>query len=947
MSSIDRLPPHSLEAEEAVLGSLLIDPDAIFEVSAFLKPKSFYSEPNRWVYEAIIELYDKREPLDFITLAEALRAKDQLETMGGEGFLIDLLNAVPTSVNAQAYGRLVENSATRRNMIRAASKIAELAYDEDEDIEIALERAEQALFGISEERTTKDLTPIKHVAREFMERVERMRENPEETIGIPTGFTDLDRLLSGLNKSDLVITAARPGMGKCVSADTRILNPHTGERPTIQELYEQKSATLLTVNHDYKLIATTPTDFIDDGIKPLYRVVTALGREIKTTLSHPFLTIDGWQPLENLTIGQRIAIPRELPYFGGFDPPKAEPIILGYLLGDGCLTRSRISFSNNNPRLREEFAAAVATFNGAESYLFEDGERVPTVHIRHAMPRPKTRTLFGERVSSLMREKAISTRTLAEKLSVSDSSVQNWKRGLYGPNRQNFEQLCVELSVLPETLAPDGLASINGMHNGLGDWLREQGLWWAVGSAEKDVPTVVFTYTRKKLALFLNRLFACDGSAYIQNGTQPVISYSTVSKEMAHSLQHLLLRFGIIAKLRSRQIKYQNSHRPAYQLRITSAPSMRKFVDEIGIFGKETAIEAIWQRLNETNCNENLDTIPIEIWERISEAKGTLSWSQIARNMGLGNDNTNLHVGKRAPSRQRLRAMAGAIGTTNQDVSELLALAESDLYWDTITSIEYVGDEQVYDLTVPETHNFIADDMLVHNTSLLLGMALTAARKHGKRVAIFNLEMSAEQLLMRMISSETQIDSQRLRKGKIYESELGLFYEAVGRLAESYIYIDDTANMTPRQMRTKARRLYAERGLDLIIVDYLQLMASDRNNNNRVMEISDISRGLKLLARELNIPVVAAAQLSRSVESRQDKRPMLSDLRDSGSIEQDADVVTFIYRDEYYNPETTERPGIAEVIIAKHRNGPTGTVDLFWQDNLASFKNLQRQEIDL
>jgi replicative DNA helicase len=165
-------------------------------------------------------------------------------------------------------------------------------------------------------------------------------------------------------------------------------------------------------------------------------------------------------------------------------------------------------------------------------------------------------------------------------------------------------------------------------------------------------------------------------------------------------------------------------------------------------------------------------------------------------------------------------------------------------------------------------------------------------------------------------------------------------------LSETRIFIDDTPSITPMQLRTKCRRLYAEHGLDMVMIDYLQLMQSDRSGGggNRVQEIGDISRGLKQLARELDVPVVAAAQLSRAVESRQDKRPMLSDLRDSGSIEQDADIVMFIYRDDYYNPDTSDRPGIAEIAIAKHRNGPTATIDLFWNGELASFANLQRSK---
>ncbi len=212
-TTIERLPPHNLEAEEAVLGSLLIDPDAIFEVSSFLKPDAFYREQNRWIYDAILDLNDRREPLDFITLTAILRQRDQLEELGGEGYLIDLINAVPTSVNAQYYGRIVESHALRRALLQSASKIANMAYDEKEDVNVIIDRAEQSLFSISEERTTRDLTSVKQIARDYLERIERLRELGDDAIECRLDLTT-DRLLGGLNKSDLLIVAARPCMGK-------------------------------------------------------------------------------------------------------------------------------------------------------------------------------------------------------------------------------------------------------------------------------------------------------------------------------------------------------------------------------------------------------------------------------------------------------------------------------------------------------------------------------------------------------------------------------------------------------------------------------------------------------------------------------------------------------------------------------------------------------------
>jgi len=446
MSLTDRVPPNNIEAEEALLGSLLIDPEAVYDVAAFLRPEAFYREQNKWIYEAILGLNERREPVDLITLTDELRRRDRLEELGGEATIIALVNIVPTSINARNYGQIVEAAALRRRMIGAASTIANLAYEQDENINITIDRAEKALFSISEERTTRDLVPVKEIASRYLDRIEELHARGDDIIGVPTSFTDLDKVLGGLNKSDLIIVAARPGMGK---------------------------------------------------------------------------------------------------------------------------------------------------------------------------------------------------------------------------------------------------------------------------------------------------------------------------------------------------------------------------------------------------------------------------------------------------------------------------------------------------------------------TSLQIAIAQSAARRFNKRVAIFSLEMSGEQLVQRMIAAETRIDSQRLRRGDLKEHEWPIFYEAIGRISETQIFIDDTPSITSLQLRTKARRLYAEHDLDLIMIDYLQLMQSEHSSNNRVQEISEISRSLKGLARELDIPVVAASQLSRAVEQRQDKRPQLSDLRDSGSIEQDADVVVFIYRDEYYNPDTSERPNIAEINVAKHRNGPTATIDLYWHGQLATFRNLQRQEIAL
>lgn len=225
-------------------------------------------------------------------------------------------------------------------------------------------------------------------------------------------------------------------------------------------------------------------------------------------------------------------------------------------------------------------------------------------------------------------------------------------------------------------------------------------------------------------------------------------------------------------------------------------------------------------------------------------------------------------------------------------------------------------------------------------TAFALNLAQNVALKGKKGVAIFSLEMPKIQIAKRMLCAEAEVDTQRSNTGHMQLKDFQKLTDAMERLADTRIYIDDTAGVTATDIKAKCRRLMLEeKELGLIVIDYLQLMEGGGNPNDRNQQISAISRSLKGLARELNVPIIALSQLSRGVEARTDKRPMLSDLRDSGAIEQDADIVMFIYRDEYYNKDNVENKGKAELIIAKHRNGPVGTVNLLFQSNITKFKN--------
>lgn len=294
-------------------------------------------------------------------------------------------------------------------------------------------------------------------------------------------------------------------------------------------------------------------------------------------------------------------------------------------------------------------------------------------------------------------------------------------------------------------------------------------------------------------------------------------------------------------------------------------------------------------------------------------------------------------------------------GTEFKSIQEVLYKAQNDLEKLAQTKGEITGlATGFYDLD-KITSGFHENELIIiaarpamGKTAFALNLASNIAIQSGKTVALFNMEMGAEQLINRMLSSIGQIEGKKFRTGHLENEDWKKLNEAISKLAETKIFIDDTPGMTIGEIRAKCRRLASsEKGLGIVIIDYLQLISgSARYAGNRQQEVSEISRSLKTLAMELKIPVIALAQLSRTVEGREDKRPLLSDLRESGSIEQDADIVAFLYRDDYYTKETSidENTSKSEFIIAKHRNGPTTTVDLIFKRNTSTFVNMLKED---
>ncbi|MGI0494905.1 replicative DNA helicase [Alkalinema pantanalense CENA528] len=873
----DRLPPQNLEAEEAILGGILMDPEAIGRITDIVTVEGFYLSAHRRIYEAALVLHQQGKPTDLMNVATWLQDHGQLDKVGGQSRLVELCDRTVSAVNIDQYAQLVMDKYLRRRLIRVGNEISALGHDTTQDLADVLDNAEQKVFNVTQTRPQEGLMSTADVLTQTFAEIES-RAVGMALPGLACGFYDLDAMTQGFQRSDLIIVAGRPSMGKCLAAASEILLSD-GSLATIETLYQRQSAELLTLNSQLQLQLTEPSAYIDDGIKPLFRVTTRLGRQIETTLTHPYLTIQGWRPLAELTVGDRVAVPRRLPITGSEILRPCEVKLLAYLIGDGCLTHICPSFTNVNPAIQADFTEAVQQF-GRLKIRAEDsaGQRAMSFYIANDGDSvAQQRVQFGQRLRTYIQLRIEagqgSARQLADTLQVSPALICAWQRGETAPNQATFEQLCQVLDVAPETLVPGGYGSI-ASENALTEWLKQLNLW-GKSAHDKTIPDVVFRLERSQLALFLNRLFATDGWATVLASGQSQLGFASVSEKLIRQVQHLLLRFGVIAALKARSVKYQAGRRSAWQLDITDACSIRNFIDEIGIFGKEPALNQVDAAIGQRRYQTNRDLVPVEIWPTISAAKGDESWKSLATRAGF-RSTSNIHVGKRSLTRNRLLALATAL-----DHAELQALATSDVYWDEIVAIESVGMGQVYDLTIPDTHNFVANDICVHNTSFVLNVARNIASYHKLPVAVFSLEMSREQLVQRLLSSEVRIESSRLRAGRISNQEWEPLGHAISTLSQMPIFIDDSPNLSVTEMRSRARRLQAENGgaLGLILIDYLQLMGSG-GNDNRVQALSNITRSLKALARELTVPVIALSQLSRSVESRTDKRPMMSDLRE-------------------------------------------------------------------
>ncbi|MBI3777880.1 MAG: hypothetical protein HY274_03035 [Gammaproteobacteria bacterium] len=448
-----KVPPQSIEAEQSVLGGLLLDNQSWDRIADIITADDFYRREHRLIFHAIAALCEESSPADVVTVSEWLERSGELVTAGGLAYLGSLANNTPGASNIVAYAAIVRESSVMRELARAASDIGNAVYTpEGRSANELLDLAEKRILDISEKGHRRgEFHALNTLLSKAVDRIDELFRSKSSITGVPTGFSDLDEMTSGLQASDLIIIAGRPSMGKCLVHDSELVLDD-GSVVTIEEIFRNRRRQRVgTLTKDFRLARATPSDYVDDGVKPVFEVTTRSGRRIETTLTHPFLTLTDWRPLHDLKAGDAIAVPRRLPVFGQEQLRECEVKLLAYLIGDGGLTGNTARFTNSNTRIVADFKEAVAAFGGLSLTTAERrrGFAPSWSVVSDRAQIAEHRAEFAARLDRVLDASQMSARAVAAAVGVVPASLTYWRQGKSVPDERSFTRLCDVLCVQP------------------------------------------------------------------------------------------------------------------------------------------------------------------------------------------------------------------------------------------------------------------------------------------------------------------------------------------------------------------------------------------------------------------------------------------------------------------------------------------------------------------
>lgn len=556
-----------------------------------------------------------------------------------------------------------------------------------------------------------------------------------------TGIGEFDRVVGGgIVPGSLVLIGGDPGIGKCVAADARILDPATGALLPVTEWARQLHPVLSLDHMTHRLAPQQVQAFHVQGVRPIVEVVTRLGRALRCTPNHPVLTPEGWRPVGTLSPGVRIATPRTLPYFGRDAIEEFEVKLIAYFLSDGSAV-SGINVTTALPEIERDLGD-IARELGLKLRKYSKA-RTMAKQFRLVRPhgqRADARKELTAALSQVHGESGVSWAAWARAADVSYHMLDVWRQGECAPNKMQLERLARTVGVPLARLAPAARDRAD-KRTPIIHLLESVGLRFVKADA-KAVPECVFRLPREQLALFLKVLFSCDGSVYVNRRGGTGVSYSTISGRLAQDVQHLLLRFGFVAKLRTKPSQVNGRPYVAYEVQLLGFSQVKRFLSEIGIWGREGAKAQIAASPLDQMPSTHLDTVPTgpPFWEHLRVITNGAPFREISARAGV-------RLRNRRHDRPLCRSTVAALGTAYPS-SYLEVLARSDIYWDEIRSITLAGEEPVYDLSVTSQPNFVANDLIIHNSTLTLQVSARLAAS-GRTVLYVSGEESARQTRLR------------------------------------------------------------------------------------------------------------------------------------------------------------------------------------------------------
>jgi replicative DNA helicase len=807
----DRQPPQDVAAEQSVLGGMLLSKDAIADVVEVLHGNDFYRPAHQVIYDCILDLYGRGEPADAITVAAELNRTDQLSKMGGAVYLHTLIQSTPTAANAGYYAAIVAEQAVLRRLVEAGTRVVQLGYGAaggKGDVDDIVDRAQQEIYDVTEKRMSEDYSRLEDVLQPTMDELDAIASRGGTARGVPTGIRDLDELTNGLQAGQMVVIAARPGVGKSTlgldiarSATVKhhlaavIFSLEMSKHEITMRLlsaeakvplHHMRAGTLS--DEDWSKLARRMGEiadaplYIDDSPNMTMMEIRAKARRLKQRNDLKLVVIDY---LQLMTSGKRVesrqqevsefsralkllAKELEVPVIAmsqlnrGSEQRQDKKPMLSDLRESGCLpaeTRILRADTGGETTMGELFESGDTD---VPVWALDDNLRYVRRHLTHVFstgqkPVLALTTSSGKTIRATANHPFLTYdgfRPLGELLPGDRIAVP---RHVPGPDRMTVWE--DEKVVLLAHLIGDGsfvkrqplrYASIDeenlravttaalhfgvvavredyaaarcttlrlrapfplthGRRNPIAAWLDELGLF-GLRSHEKFVPEPVFSLSKKQIALFLRHLWAADGSVSVnKNGRSGRVYYASTSRQLVDDLSRLLLRFGISCRIRRVQ---KSGYRDGWTLDISGCDDQRRFLKEIGVHGaRGAAAEQLLGIVREMSGNPNVDTVPVQVWDRVRAVLEEKGMSHRSFAAAMGSAFCGSTMWKRAPSRERLGRIAAVL-----DDAELEIQAVNDVLWDEIVSIEQGAVEEVYDATVLGGHNFVAEGIAVHNS---------------------------------------------------------------------------------------------------------------------------------------------------------------------------------------------------------------------------------------